>query len=264
MPSPGPDPGPDPGPYTGPDPGWRREWGLLLAAVQTLTRLPVAAPHGPDVLRRASRYLPLVGAGIGLVAAAAYALAAAGLPQGVAALAATAATLLLTGALHEDGLADTCDGLFGGHDRASALRIMRDSRLGSFGVLGLVVVVGTKLACLAALPNAAAALVAAHACSRFWPTALAAALPYARPDGMAGSMARPGRTELLAAAAFGLAPLLLLGPRAAPALLLAGLSAAALAWCAHHRLGGYTGDVLGAAQQLTEAAVLLAALWRPA
>lgn len=243
---------------------WRTQWGLLLAAVQALTRIPVAAPHGPDVLRRAARYLPLVGLGIGLAAAATFTLAAAGLPPLVAALAATACTLLLTGALHEDGLADCCDGLFGAHDRTTTLRIMRDSRVGAFGVLGLGLVLGTKLACLAALPSPAAALVAAHACSRFWPVAVAAALPYARPEGMAASIASPGRTELLVAAAFGLVPLLLLGPRAAPALLLAGLAAAALAWWAHRRLAGYTGDVLGATQQVTEVAVLLAALWHPA
>ena len=250
----------------------RREWRLLLAAVQVLTRIPVtvgpASAWGPDTLRHATRYMPLVGLGIGLVAAAVFAAARAGLPPVPAALLALAATLLLTGALHEDGLADCCDGFGGGRTRADALRIMRDSRIGAFGALGLAVVVGTKVACVAALPHPERALAAAAASSRFWAVLPPAVLPYARDadggGGMAGAVAGPGGRDLLGAAACGLLPLLLLGPRAVPALLLAGLVAGALGVHARRRLGGYTGDVLGATQQLTEAAVLLAALWTPA
>lgn len=240
----------------------RREWGLLLVAVQALTRVPVAAPHGPDLLRQSTRYMPLVGLGVGAAAAVVFTLAATGLPAVVAALLSLAATLLLTGALHEDGLADLCDGLFGGRTAESALRIMRDSRVGAFGVIGLGVVLGLKVACVAALPAAAWALVAAHAASRFWAVLPAALLPYARVDGMARGVAGPGATELGLAALFGLVPLLLLGPHAAGALVLSGAAAAALGLWVRRRLGGYTGDVLGATQQVTEVAVLLAALWR--
>ena len=95
----------------------RREWGLLLAAMQALTRVPVIAPHGPDVLRRAVRYFPLIGILVGLVAAAVFGLAGLGLPPMAASVLSLAATVLLTGALHEDGLADCCDGLFGGRTR---------------------------------------------------------------------------------------------------------------------------------------------------
>lgn len=236
----------------------------MLAAVQLLTRVPVAAPYGPDTLRRAQRYFPLVGIGLGLVAGGVFLAMGAGLPAAVAALAALAATLLLTGALHEDGLADCCDGLFGGRDRAAALRIMRDSRVGAFGVLGLMVVLGVKLACLVAAPDPAAALVAGHAASRFWMVAVPAALPYAREEGVAAGVAAAGRGELLVAAGFGLAPLLLLGAQALPALVVSAVTAGAVAAYARRRLGGYTGDVLGAVQQVTEAAVLAAAAWRAA
>ena len=241
----------------------RRQWTLLLAAVQALTRVPVTVAHGPGTLRDATRFMPLVGLGVGSVAAAVFAAARTGLPAAPCALLAVAATLLLTGALHEDGLADSCDGLLGGRTRADALRIMRDSRIGAFGALGLLVVVGTKLACIASLAHPVPALAAAAAASRFWAVLPPAAMAYAREDGMAGGVAAPGARNLAIAAACGLLPLLLLGPRAVPALLLSGAMAVALGAYARRRLGGYTGDVLGAVQQVTEAAVLLAALWRP-
>ena len=243
-------------------PSWfEREGGLLLVAVQALTRVPVPAPHGPDLLRQATRYMPLVGLGVGSAAAGVFALAASGLPPAVAALLAVAATLLLTGALHEDGLADCCDGLFGGRTPEARLRIMRDSRIGVFGVLGLAVVLAVKVACVAALPGAGVALVVAGGASRFWMVTPGAVLRYARADGMARGVAGPGGVGLAAAAVLGLGPLLLLGPRAVPALVLSAAAALGVGLYARRQVGGYTGDVLGATQQLTEAAVLVAALW---
>lgn len=243
------------------------QWTLLLIAVQTLTRIPVAPDYGAGSLREATRWFPLVGAAIGLAAAALFTLAEPGLTALLAALLSTAATLLLTGALHEDGLADSADGLFGGRTRADALRIMQDSRIGAFGALGLGLVLAAKVACLATLPRtapyaAACALVAAHAASRFWLLLPATLLPYARTAGLAASVARPRATDLAIAAACGLPPLLLLGPRAGPALLLSAAVAALFGLWVRHRLGGYTGDTLGATQQLTELAILLAAVWQ--
>ena len=240
--------------------------GLLLAAMQALTRVPVAAPHGPDVLRRASRYFPLVGVGVGLVGWGVLEAARAGLPGEVAAVLSLAATLALTGALHEDGLADSADGLLGGRTRDDALRIMRDSRLGTYGVLALVLALGAKLGLVAALPSGlavGAAFVAGHAVGRFWMMALPLALPYARPDCMAAAVARPGAAEWGVALLVAVPALALLGPRAGGALVLSGGVAVAMGWCARRRLGGYTGDVLGATMVLTELAVLLAAAWRP-
>lgn len=241
-----------------------RQRTLLLVAVQALTRLPVRVAYEPGALRRAARYFPLVGAGIGGVAALVMAAAQAGLPAWVAAALSLAATLLLTGALHEDGLADCCDGLFGGRTAADALRIMRDSRIGAFGALGLFTVLAAKLGSLAALPEPGWALVAAHGASRAWMALLPAVLPYARPDGMAAGVAAPRWIDAALAAGSGAACLLLLGPRAGAALGVSGLVAVGLGLYARRRLGGYTGDVLGAAQQLTELAVLLAVLWRAA
>lgn len=232
--------------------------------MQFLTRLQVPAwvGHGPDQLDRAMRYLPLVGVGIGLFGALAFVAAGAGLPRPAAALISVAATLLLTGALHEDGLADTLDGLLGGVRREDALRIMRDSRLGTYGAAGLIVGLGLKVAALAALPDVASALIAGHAGSRLLTVCVIAGLPYARPDGKAGPVAGVGGSELAIAGLCGLAPMLLLGGRAIPALLLAAGLAWGMARWFRRRLGGYTGDGLGAVQQVTEIAILLVALWR--
>lgn len=245
----------------------QREWRLLLTAVQFLTRVPVPAwvGHGPAQLDQAMRYLPLVGVGVGLVGAAVLLLAGAGLPRPVAALLSVAATLLLTGALHEDGLADTLDGLFGGANREAALRIMRDSRLGTYGAAGLTLALGLKAAALSALPAAVPVLVAGHAGSRLLVVCVLAGLPYARADGKAAPVAGGiGVTELAVAGACGVLPMLALGSRAVPALLLAAGLAWAMARWFRRRLGGYTGDGLGAVQQATELTILLVALWHAA
>jgi len=239
----------------------------VLTAVQFLTRLPVPewVGHGPGQLDRAMRYLPLVGIGVGLVGALVLALGDAGLPRPAAAILSVAATLLLTGALHEDGLADTLDGLFGGNTRDDALRIMRDSRLGTYGAAGLTLALGLKVAAVSALPEAGAALVAGHAGSRFMVVGIIAGLPYARSDGKAEPIAGGvGLTELLVAGLCGIMPMLLLGVRAIPALVLAAGVAWGTARWFRRRLGGYTGDGLGAVQQMTELAILLVALWHAA
>ncbi len=244
--------------------GIQIQWGLLLVAVQALTRVPVKAPFHPDSLRRATRYFPLVGLGVGLLAGLVFGAARIGLPPLAAAALSLAATLLLTGAMHEDGLADAADGLFGGRTRDDALRIMRDSRLGTFGVLALFVVLAAKLAVTASLRDPAPALVAAHAAGRFWAVLPPSVLPYARTDGMAAGVAGPSRTDLALAALFGLVPLLLLpGYQASAALLLSGLAALGVGAWSRQRLGGYTGDVLGATAVLTELTVLLVSAWRP-
>lgn len=243
----------------------RHEVRLVLTAVQFLTRCPVPGwvGHSPAQLDGSVRYFPLVGAGVGALGAAVFALASLGLPLPVAAVLSAAATVWATGAFHEDGLADMCDGLFGGWTREDALRIMKDSRIGSFGAAGLGLVLGCKVLATAALP--AAAIIAAHACSRFMAVCVMAALPYQR-DSEAGAKAKPvaggvSLPSLAVAALFGLLPLVLLGWRAAAALLAAGMATVVLARWFRRRLGGYTGDCLGGTQQVAEVAVLLAALW---
>lgn len=237
---------------------------LALLALQFMTRLPAPGwvGHGADGLDRAARYFPLAGVLVGGAGAAVLAAARIGLPPLVASGLAVAAMVALTGALHEDGLADTADGLGGGWTRDDALRIMKDSRIGAYGAAALALALGLRVAALAELP--ALALVASGAASRFASVCVMAALPYAR-EGQAEARAAPvaaGPGGLAVAALLGLPPLLLLGWRAAPALLLAAALTAALALCLRRRLGGYTGDTLGAVQQAAELGILMAALWR--
>lgn len=242
--------------------------GDLASAARLLTRLPLgdaaARAEGPQASHPARCY-PLVGIAIGGLAGLAYALAAwLALPPFAAALAALATAMLATGALHEDGLADVADGFGGGHGRERKLAIMRDSRIGTYGVLALAVVVGARggsLATLAAPGAALAALIAAHALSRGGLATLLWALPPARSDGLAVAAGRPRSADAVAALVLGALPaLLLLEWRVALAAILAVAALQALiALQAQRQIGGVTGDVLGAAQQLGEAAVLLVA-----
>ncbi len=233
----------------------------MLTAVQFMTRLPVPGwvGHGPGQLERAARYFPLAGLLVGALGAAVLGTARVGLPPLVAAGLAVAAVAALTGALHEDGLADTADGLLGGWTRDDALRIMKDSRIGAFGAAALVLALGLKVAALAGLP--ALAWVASSAASRLAPVCVMALLPYARQVDAKSAAVAAGPGGLAVAALCGLLPLLLLGWRALPALVLAAALTVGLALWFRRRLGGYTGDCLGAVQQVTELGILLAALW---
>lgn len=237
---------------------WRTEARALRTAVMFFTRLPVAASGAwdPADSQRASAYFPLVGWLVGGVAALVWWLGAHVWPPAVASGVSLAATILLTGALHEDGWADVCDGFGGGTTRERVLEIMRDSRVGAFGVIGVVVLLGLKWQSVAALPGAfvPAVLVAGHALSRAAAISLMATLPYAREG---ASKAKPMVTELRGARlAFaltcGLAPMLWLPAQWGWAVLAVALARAALARTFRQRLGGYTGDCLGATQQACE------------
>ncbi len=255
-----------------PDEPRRRSPGILSGfAVATgfLTRIPVIS-NRPDggPLAYAAWAFPLVGAGIGLIAGFVFAAAQLlGLGDLPAALLAISAGLLLTGALHEDGLADTADGLGGGHDREQKLAIMRDSRVGSFGVLALVLSVGLRAAALARIGEAVfagLALIAAHAASRGLIAAALRAMVPARSEGLGAVAGRPGMAGTIAAVAIGAGiAAAALGP--GRGIVAFGLAAAAVliaALIARRQLGGYTGDVLGALQQIAEIAMLLSAAVR--
>lgn len=233
----------------------------LASAFALLTRLPVPA-HRPQGARSAWAW-PVVGAVVGGIAASA-ALGAGmlGLPPGPVAALVLAVQALVTGALHEDGLADTADGLMGGRTRERRLEIMKDSRIGSFGALTLVLVTLARWSALAALIGAGAwgAVIAAGALSRAPMALLMAALPNARPSGLSHHVGRPAAH--IAALAVALALTLALLTSGSAAFLMALCAAPlilALAWAARARIGGQTGDILGASQQLTEAAALAAA-----
>jgi adenosylcobinamide-GDP ribazoletransferase len=232
----------------------------MRAAVAFLTVIPVADAKGASGERLGRAYFPAVGALLGLVAGACFALAVAVTSPLVAAVAATAVMAVLTGALHLDGLADAADGLFGGGDVARRLEVMRDSRVGSFGVVAVVLVLVGDVAALAAMAPARAivALVIAGAVSRWTLLAMIAAVPYVRQVGLgvaAGGQHRP--FDLLLGSAITLIVCLLDWRRAAVAVLIALLVAAAVGVLARRRIGGATGDVYGATTELSQLAALI-------
>jgi len=235
-------------------------------ATALLTRLPVGAAVPADgAIAAAGWAFPLVGAGIGALCALAFLIAElVGCGAAPAALIAVAAGLAVTGAFHEDGLADTADGFGGGNGRDEKLRIMRDSRHGSFGVVALVLSIGLRAAALGTIGepiHAGLALVAAHAVSRGVLPPLMRVLAPARPDGLGAGAGRPSLAIAIVAAAIGSAvAIALLGPLSgAIALLLAGGAVVLAALLARRQIGGYTGDVLGFFQQIGEIVILLVA-----
>jgi adenosylcobinamide-GDP ribazoletransferase len=249
----------------------RLQLELFFTALGFFTRIPVPrwVPFSAERLNHAARYFPLVGWVVGTAGAAAYLVAVQLLPVSLAVLLSMAATIRLTGAFHEDGWADACDGLGGGWDKAQALQIMKDSRIGSYGTIGLTLMLLAKAVALMELADGgdvdvAFALLAAHPLSRLASTALIHRLEYVRDDATAKSKPlahRLSTPELLLACVFGLLPLVLLAPFAA----LAAFAAAALvalraAAIFRRRLGGYTGDCLGATQQAAELAIYLGIL----
>jgi adenosylcobinamide-GDP ribazoletransferase len=235
------------------------EMRLLLTAVQYFTRIRVPAwvGHAQDQLAGAVRYFPVVGLIVGASAAAALWLAAHVLPVPVPAILAIVVTVLMTGAIHEDGLADTCDGLGGGATRERALEIMKDPRIGAFGGIALILMLLLKISALSAMPvwTAMAALVAAHAFSRFCAVLVGFAGRYvgsAERSRAAPVVQRVKAGDALIAAVFGLPALVLCGRGAIIAVVVALVLLGLLVrWCVQ-RIGGYTGDTLGAAQQITE------------
>ena len=241
---------------------WFEAFAVALAF---FTRLPVRPAAVHPLSACALAFAPvgaLIGATVGIVFLL---LDGLGLPALVAALLALGCGLVLTGALHEDGLADTTDAL-GRNDRTAALEIMRDSRMGAFGGLALVLSLGLRGAAIAVLPGwiGLAALIGAHAFSRAVLAVAMERLAPARTDGLGAAAGRPRAREAMQALGLGAAIALV------AALLFAGLGAGLFALIvgatvglgglevARRRFGGYTGDVLGALQQIVEAAMLIA------
>jgi adenosylcobinamide-GDP ribazoletransferase len=207
---------------------------------------------------------------VAVITAATYAVAAFFLPAPVAVILSTAAGIYATGAFHEDGFADMCDGFGGGMTPERVLEIMKDSRIGAYGAIGTICLLALKLTTLSMLPPLAAigALFVAHPLSRLMATSLIWRLDYARAEGKAKPLAQKmSGGEFLLAAVTAIVPAL-----AVVALqwltwsaLLAGVGLAAIAtiWLARkfvRRIGGYTGDCLGAVQQVSEVMFYLCAL----
>jgi adenosylcobinamide-GDP ribazoletransferase len=239
----------------------------LRVALSFCTRLPVlqAGPvTGADVAR-ACWALPIGGAFVGVIGALVYSLAIwTQLPAVPAAALAIAAAVLATGALHEDGLADVADGFGGGATRERKLEIMRDSRLGTYGACALVLSLLLRVSALANLTEpalAACALLAAHIGARAVMPAVMWFVPPAKPDGLSASAGLPPVASVVVAAILGAIALGVgLGPGpGAIAVLVVLVGAAIVARLSIAQIGGQTGDVLGAVEQVSEILILLVA-----
>ena len=254
----------------------------FLLAVQFFTRIPITGRladwvgYSPEMLRASAGHFPGVGWIVGLVAAGTLAAFGWLLPTGniytplVAAIFSTLATVLLTGCFHEDGLTDVVDGLGGSHDRERALDIMKDSRIGAYGAMAMLLAVLSKVALVALLAShsltlALAALIGAHVIARLWPMFVVRSLPHV--GDTAKSKSKPlaefiTRKGLVSCTLWALpAAALVACWQGLPALLSAlVLSAAAALWMRqwlHRRLQGFTGDGLGAIEQVSEIAFYL-------
>lgn len=239
----------------------------LKVALSFSTRVPVlhaVAATGADVAR-ACWALPFAGALVGAIGALVYCVAVwAALPTMPAAALAVAATVLATGALHEDGLADVADGFGGGATRERKLEIMRDSRLGTYGACALVLSLLLRIGALADLTQpalVASALLAAHIGARAVMPAVMWFVPRAKPDGLSASAGLPPVAGVVIAAILGAIALGIgLGPGpGAIAVLVVLVGAAVVARLSIAQIGGQTGDVLGAVEQVSEILILLVA-----
>jgi len=262
---------------------WLRHW---LLALQFFTRVPVTGRlaawvgYSPAMLRASAAHFPAIGLLVGGLAAGVawlllHQLAGPFAPL-VAAVLSTIVTVLFTGALHEDGLADVADGLGGAHERRRALEIMKDSRIGAFGAIALVLAFALKVALLAEIGATDAralfaGLVLAHVLSRAWPLVVIRRLPYAgeadgskaKPmaDAITGATLAVGALWTLAVLA-GVASVQGAGFVVLP-LVLSALALAAMLRLFTQRLGGFTGDCLGATQQVCELACYLGVALHP-
>lgn len=249
----------------------RDQWISFYTAVGFLTRFPVPGGGHPDYLDRSAKWSPFVGTLVGAVAAGVFAFAHLFLPVSISVVLAMAVTAYLTGGFHEDGFADSCDAFGGGYTKEDVLRIMKDSRIGSFGALGLFLLLLVKYAALTSLASnyypdtvriVGVALIAGHTIGRFAAISFLITQSYVRDD--SGARAKPvaiGMTGMQFAfatlctagviAGMGFA----LGWHAMLALLLPLIVRLFLGRMFLRRIGGYTGDALGMTEQATEAAL---------
>lgn len=245
---------------------FRREWNLFATATMFFTRIPLQVPYSQELLNRCNRYFPVVGMMVGGLAAGIFWGASYIFPSSVAVMLSMVSTILLTGAFHEDGFADVCDGFGGGWTKERVLEIMKDSRVGAYGVIGMVMLLGIKYMAISETPDKMipVTLVVAHTLSRLMAVMTMHTLNYVREDEL--SKSRPVTkniriSDLLVALIlssavmylfdswwFALVPLSML-------MVKIGMDI----WFSQ-RIGGYTGDCLGAVQQVTEVVAYLAVL----
>lgn len=250
----------------------RHEIKIFFTALMFFTRIPCPkwVDHSPEYLTKSSRYFPLIGIIVGTIGALIYYLSLLIFPHPIAILLSIIGTIWTTGSFHEDGLADVCDGFGGGWKKEDILRIMKDSRLGTYGVVGLWATLGLKFLCLYYIDSKLIPLVliAGHSLSRFAAATLLYTLDYVRDD--ADSKAKPAAQQmsvisLIVGAIFGIGSLIIFQNFYIFSLLVPVFIARAylarffLKW-----IGGQTGDCAGATQQICEVVFYLSfvALWK--
>lgn len=257
----------------------QKEWQYFLLALGFFTRIPVPnfAHFQESDLNHSAKYFPLVGIIVGLIGAVFFYAGSLVFPQTIAVLISMSATIYLTGAFHEDGLADSADGIGGGWEREQILTIMQDSRLGTYGAVALFLMLMAKFQTLNSLNPILIplTLITGHALSRLWAVWLIATLSYAKPTGKAKPLATQlSKRDLIIANLFGFLPFLSIvwllivndhSHLSIAQLIVWSILPSLLVWLWWRakllkNLGGYTGDTLGAMQQLTELAFYLGVL----
>ena len=243
---------------------FRQNWRYFLTAVIFFTRIPVRLNNFDEAdLNKSTRFFPLIGILVGIVGALVFWLSDILLPLEIAVLLSMVATVLLTGAFHEDGLADAIDGLGGGWTKEQVLTIMVDSRIGSYGAIGLILALLTKYQALSyqVATLIPASIVAGHALSRLCAVLVMFTQNYVKTEGKSKPLATQlNMTELVIATVFGLLPLMFLEMKSLLALVPVSLTWLWFSAKIKKRIGGYTGDCLGAMQQLTEIAFYIGLL----
>ncbi|MCC3304476.1 adenosylcobinamide-GDP ribazoletransferase [Sneathiella sp. HT1-7] len=245
--------------------GWVQDF---MVALVFLTRLPIQPGFTFDVsaLKTACRAFALIGLIVGGVSGTVYILAAyLGLPLYVSAILAVGAQIIVTGALHEDAIGDVADGFGGGADKEKKLAIMRDSRVGTYAVVALILFIGLKIAVLGGMPDPLfgfSLLIVAAALSRGLMTWALYLMPAAREDGLGHGVGRPDmKAPLVSTIICILIAIFILGPQLGAIALMAGIIGASLmGMIAKRQIGGQTGDVVGAIQQVAEIFILIACL----
>ena len=243
-------------------PDWKSKQGDLVAAIAFLTRIPLPSGTTSGANIKSAWAWPVAGAAIGGAAGVmSIILLHIGVDPGLTAFAVLLCQILITGALHEDGLADSADGLFGGKDKESALAIMKDSTVGAFGALALCLSVGIRWYAILLIFESGSVLgplIAVGAVSRAVMLGAMHTLPAARSAGLSAALGEPARQTFITGASVAAAiAILSVGWVAIPVMFAAVGFAFPICWIAYRRIGGQTGDILGAAQQCAEIGCLV-------
>ena len=248
---------------------------LFVTAIRFYTRIPVSGsfPHSQELLNQSRAYLPSVGIIVGVISAIVYLISRQALPISLSVILAMLATAITTGAFHEDGLADTCDGFGGGWNKEQTLMIMKDSQIGVFGAIGLFFVLTIKFLALIEITrnnyiHVACVLVFAHTLSRFYASSIIDFYSYVQNEDVSKVKQLVDKTLQTNLKYIGLTSafvvtllFLVLGQQTLVSIIFVILFSAVACWCfaayCRHKIGGYTGDTLGASQQISEITIYI-------